>query len=161
MFTRILYAHDFSKESEYAFEYVKKLVEAGTKEVDIVHVFDEKKIDLAWELKSEFEEEPVMVERKEILDALVKKAESQLQHMKDDLINLGIEVKVFLMTGVPALKILQTAKDLDVSLIVLGARGEGAFKELLMGSTAMRILRSSTKPVLVIKSQEEVESRYI
>jgi len=30
------------KESEYAFEYVKKSLEAGTKEVNIVHVFDKK-----------------------------------------------------------------------------------------------------------------------
>ncbi len=154
MFSKILYAHDFSPESEAAFEYVKKLKEAGTKEVYIVHVFDEKRIDLAWELKSEIEDEPIMKERKEILNGLIKKAEARLQGMKGELIHLGIEAKVILMTGVPAMKILKAIDDFNVDLVVLGSRGEGAFKELLLGSTALRIIRCSKNPVLVVKPKD-------
>ena len=155
MFSKILYAHDFSPESEAAFEYVKKLKEAGTKEVFILHVFDEKRIDLAWELKSEIEDKPIMKEKKEILNGLVKKAEDRLQGMKKELLNLGIETKVILMTGVPSQKIIKAADDLDVSLIVLGARGEGAFEELLVGSTTMRVVRSATRPILVVKPRSK------
>ena len=155
MFSKILYAHDFSPESEAAFEYVKKLKEAGTKEVFILHVFDEKRIDLAWELKSEIEDKPIMKEKKEILNGLVKKAEDRLQGMKQELLDLGIETKVILMTGVPSQKIIKAADDLDVSLIVLGARGEGAFEELLVGSTTMRVVRSATRPILVVKPRSK------
>ena len=155
MFSKILYAHDFSPESEAAFEYVKKLKEAGTKEVFILHVFDEKRIDLAWELKSEIEDKPIMKEKKEILNGLVKKAEDRLQGMKKELLNLGIETKVILMTGVPSQNIIKAADDLDVSLIVLGARGEGAFEELLVGSTTMRVVRSATRPILVVKPRSK------
>jgi len=157
MFAKILYAHDFSPESEAAFEYVKKLREAGTKEVYILHVFNEKRIDLAWELRSEIEDKPIMKERKEILNGLIKKAEDRLQGMKNELIDLGIETKVILMTGVPSQNIIKAADDLDVSLIVMGARGEGAFKEILVGSTTMRVVRSSTRPVLVVKPKNNMK----
>ncbi len=156
MFSKILYAHDFSPESEAAFAYVKKLKEAGTKEVFILHVFDEKRIDLAWELKSEIEDKPIMKEKKEILNGLVKKAEDRLQRMKQELLDLGLETKVILMTGIPSQNIVKAADDLDVSLIVMGARGEGAFKELLVGSTAMRVVREATRPVLVVKPKSKL-----
>lgn len=157
MFAKILYAHNFSPESEAAFEYVKKLREAGTKEVYILHVFDEKRIELAWELRSEIEEKPVMKERKEVLNGLVKKAEDRLQGMKKELIDLGIETKVIVMTGAPAQSITKAADDLDVSLIVIGARRESAFKEILMGSTTMRVLRLSKRPVLAVKPKNNME----
>ena len=44
MFTRILYPTDFSDCSEKALEYVKKLKEAGTREVIVFHVIDERDI---------------------------------------------------------------------------------------------------------------------
>jgi len=40
MFRKILYPTDFSKDAEKALEYVKKLKEAGTEEVVILHVID-------------------------------------------------------------------------------------------------------------------------
>jgi len=44
MFTRILYPTDFSDCSEKALEYVKKLKEAGTREVIVFHVIGERDI---------------------------------------------------------------------------------------------------------------------
>ncbi|MHC1584157.1 MAG: universal stress protein, partial [Methanosarcinales archaeon] len=44
MFTKILYPTDFSDCSKKALEYVKKLKEAGTREVIVFHVIDERDI---------------------------------------------------------------------------------------------------------------------
>lgn len=41
MFSKILYPTDFSEPSKKAVKYVKKLKEAGTKEVIVLYVIDE------------------------------------------------------------------------------------------------------------------------
>ena len=45
MFEKILYPTDFSDVSKKALEYVKKLKDAGTKEVIVLHVIDEREIE--------------------------------------------------------------------------------------------------------------------
>ena len=54
MFKKILYPTDFSDVSKKALEYIKQLKEAGTEEVIVLHVLDERGIDASpvriWEL---------------------------------------------------------------------------------------------------------------
>ena len=45
MFKKILYPTDFSDVSKKALEYLKKLKEAGTKEVIVLHIIDEREIE--------------------------------------------------------------------------------------------------------------------
>jgi len=45
MFSKILYPTDFSEPSKKAIKYVKKLKEAGTKEVIVLYVIDEHGLD--------------------------------------------------------------------------------------------------------------------
>ena len=45
MFEKILYPTDFSDVSKKALEYVKKLKDAGTKEVIVLHVIDEREME--------------------------------------------------------------------------------------------------------------------
>jgi nucleotide-binding universal stress UspA family protein len=44
MFTRVLYPTDFSDVCKKALKHAKKLEEAGTSEVVIVHIIDDKEI---------------------------------------------------------------------------------------------------------------------
>jgi nucleotide-binding universal stress UspA family protein len=54
-------------------------------------------------------------------------------------------------TGHPAEEILGAAAGFDPDLIVLGARGLGTMKRLLLGSVSERVLRDARCPVLVVK----------
>ncbi len=47
--------------------------------------------------------------------------------------------------------ILVEARSLDAGLLVMGARGEGFLRSLVLGTTAERLLRLSTVPVLVVR----------
>jgi nucleotide-binding universal stress UspA family protein len=47
--------------------------------------------------------------------------------------------------------VLEVADELDASVIVIGLRHRSPVGKLLMGSTAQRILLSSTRPVLSVK----------
>ncbi len=64
---------------------------------------------------------------------------------------LGLAVQVAMPDALPAQGILDAADEHQVDLIVLGVRGRGTFANLLLGSTAERVLRYAKVPVLVAR----------
>jgi nucleotide-binding universal stress UspA family protein len=52
-------------------------------------------------------------------------------------------------TGIPAEEIVQTAKDEDVSLIIIGSRGKRA--RLFMGSVSREVANTADRPVMIVK----------
>ena len=48
-------------------------------------------------------------------------------------------------------EIVGHAEAIDADLLVMGARGAGFMRELLIGSTTERVLRKSVRPMLVVK----------
>jgi nucleotide-binding universal stress UspA family protein len=62
------------------------------------------------------------------------------------------EVNVMAIPGFPAEAILGVAKDAD--MIVVGSRGEGGFKKLLLGSVATQVTHHAHCPVVVIPAED-------
>jgi nucleotide-binding universal stress UspA family protein len=62
------------------------------------------------------------------------------------------EVTVLAVPGLPAEAILDVARDAD--MIVVGSRGAGGFKKLLMGSVASQVTHHAHVPVVVIPAEE-------
>jgi nucleotide-binding universal stress UspA family protein len=60
-------------------------------------------------------------------------------------------VTVRAVAGLPADEILSAAKDAD--MIVIGSRGAGGFKKLLMGSVSSQITHHAHCPVVVIPAE--------
>ena len=52
-------------------------------------------------------------------------------------------------TGIPHEQILKAGKDADI--IVMGYHGKGGLVEALLGSTAEKVIHSSTTPVLLVR----------
>ena len=61
-------------------------------------------------------------------------------------------VTVLGVPGFPAEEILGVARDAD--MIVVGSRGAGGFKKLLMGSVASQVTHHAHIPVVVIPAEE-------
>jgi nucleotide-binding universal stress UspA family protein len=59
-------------------------------------------------------------------------------------------VSVVAVLGAPAEEILSAAEDAD--MIVVGSRGAGGFKKLLMGSVSTQVTHHARRPVVVIPS---------
>jgi nucleotide-binding universal stress UspA family protein len=62
------------------------------------------------------------------------------------------EISVLAVPGFPAEEILGAARDAD--MIVVGSRGAGGFKKLLMGSVASQVTHHAHIPVVVIPAEE-------
>jgi nucleotide-binding universal stress UspA family protein len=58
------------------------------------------------------------------------------------------EVTVLAVAGIPAEEILGVASDAD--MIVVGSRGAGGFKKLLMGSVSTHVTHHARCPVVVV-----------
>ncbi len=70
-------------------------------------------------------------------------------------IGRGIDVKEHVALGHPAKEIAQFSKGYGADLIVMGSRGRTSFKELILGSTAERVVRLAKTPVLTVHGESK------
>lgn len=76
---------------------------------------------------------------------------SGLQAARDLLAQAGIACQFHIVVGDPAEIIVRYATEKQCSQIVIGPRGLGAVKSLLLGSVASKVMQLSTIPVLLVK----------
>jgi len=79
-----------------------------------------------------------------------KDAARHLSRLKAKIKTGGVAAETILRTGLPQKYILEEAKKLSASYIVIGSHGHTAFYDLLVGSTTTGVLKRSTCPVVVI-----------
>ena len=85
-----------------------------------------------------------------ILDA-VRKAGNTILERAENLVPNGVSYEKFLETGSPAVMILDFKEKLSADLIVMGSRGLGLVKGVLLGSVSQYIMEQANCPVLVVK----------
>ena len=85
-----------------------------------------------------------------ILEA-VTKAGNVILDRALEMVPSGVEKEAFSETGSPAVVILDFAASNDMDLIVMGSRGLGVVKGVLLGSVSQYIVEQSKCPVLIVK----------
>ena len=92
-------------------------------------------------------------------DAIAEKelsvAENSAKAVKEAAQKEGVAVEAFIMGGKPADAIVQTAKEKNVDVIMLGSHGKTGIDKLLMGSVAERVIVLSECAVLVVKASSK------
>lgn len=63
----------------------------------------------------------------------------------------GVEVSVRLACGNPVQEVSRLAAELDADLLVAGTRGAGFFRGIILGATAERLAKCSSRPVLMVR----------
>ncbi len=142
-FTKILTAVDFSENSEYAFDYALTLAKQFNAELTIIHVINEP-VDLRGFYVPHISFEQL---EKEIEDGAVKMMEAFCSTRLGTFSNF----KTAIVTGIPYEEITAAADKADASLIVLGTHGRTGLDRILFGSTAERVVRSASCPVLTVR----------
>lgn len=85
-------------------------------------------------------------------EQLVERAQEQLQQLAVELeTGRRASVQPLLTSGSPIDEIVRQADAQDADLLVLGARGTGFLRRLLLGTTSERLLGRTTRPLLVVR----------
>ena len=87
---------------------------------------------------------------KEVTEALRRRAEEELGRVREQIKN-AVEIETLICEGVPFLEIIRKAEEFQVGAIVMGKYGlRGQLEKLLFGTTAERVLRTASRPVIVL-----------
>jgi nucleotide-binding universal stress UspA family protein len=137
---KILVAHDGSKLSDKA---LKKAVDMAVRygsNLTVLTVIPELYLTELSDL-----------DRKRIMDALTEETSISMEKIRSTLAAKSVESKTITRQGMPAEKILETAKKMKVDLVVVGSHGRHGAKKFLLGSVSSKIVEYATCPVLVVK----------
>jgi nucleotide-binding universal stress UspA family protein len=142
---KILYATDYSESSVPACDYALTLAGLAGAEVHVLHVIGE----FADRRKSQIQPEAMALLEREVELQAVKEMKDFCRDKFDENVRFQTEV----VMGIPFQEILKRAESLPADLIVIGTHGRTGLEHVLVGSTAERLVRRSTIPVLTVRSE--------
>ena len=87
----------------------------------------------------------------DILDSYKKESQMILSKCSEFATKKGLSINTKQLQGNPGSTILDFCKKEKCDIIVMGSRGMGKFKELVLGSVSSRIVHHSSCPVILIK----------
>jgi|SRR5579871_15658 len=142
-FRRILLATDGSEEADRAAQLAASLAGKFEAKMIALNVFDP------------LGDNPGVF--REDLDATIYRARVQdlvARHTANALSGLDIEYTFCQESGHPAQEIVRFAAEHSQDLIVVGSRGLGGFRSMLLGSVSDRVARHASCPVLIMRGSE-------
>lgn len=142
-FDKILFANDFSENSEHAFDYALTLAKQFNSRLIIIHVINEP-VDLRGFYVPHISFEKL---EKEIEEGAEKMMQKFCRTRAKDFTNY----QTLIVAGIPYEEILKKADEEKVSLIVLGTQGRKGIDHFLFGSTAERVVRNAKSPVMTVR----------
>ena len=77
---------------------------------------------------------------------------SRIQRIACRLGGKDCEIEVHLHFGTTTYNILEAAREIDATLIVLGTTGKGYLRGATLGSTSEEVVKGSTRPLLLVPS---------
>lgn len=146
MFKTILFATDFSESSDHAFQYALSLARKFDSLLGIIHVISEP-VDLRGFYVPHIS-----------FDKLEEEIEEGARKMMEKFCRTHSQeyskVESFVVPGIPYDEIIRKALEIGADLIVIGTHGRTGLDHVLFGSTAEKVVRKSTIPVMTIRIKE-------
>jgi len=145
-FKTILVAIDFSDSSDNAFQAALMMSKQFSARLLILHVINEP-VDLRGfyvpHISFDKLEEEIEEGAKKLMESFCR------QHIKN-----FDDFETFISPGIPYETIISKATDEGADLIVIGTHGRTGLDHVLFGSTAEKVVRKSSLPVLSVRLDE-------
>src|SRR5215471_11254018 len=133
-FRRILVTTDFSEGTPDALAHAFSVAQENESEVTLLHVIHDISVDMSGKYR----------------DSLMDGVRKQLDEMVPAEARNWCDVVTRVETGVPYRIILRTLEDEKIDLLVMNIHGKGMLDRALLGSTAERVVRAASCPVMLI-----------
>jgi nucleotide-binding universal stress UspA family protein len=141
MFSKLLVPIDGSNNSFRALEhaiFLSKKIRAQTTALHIMEKFPS-----------------VYVQSHRVLKAIISKHQQEAKEILDKAKNIGnkngVNVETVVMKGDATSNIIDFSKKENYDTIIMGRRGMGKFKQLVLGSTSSKVLNHSHSTVVIVK----------
>lgn len=141
-FKRIMCGMDFSEESMAALGRAVELARHSSGRLFILHVLEAQPAIAQWITPDRLGQITVELQEmaKESMDQLIDSDRFE-----------GVEVQTETTSGRAFVEIVGKAGEWEADLVVLGAKGMASLEQLVMGSTAERVMKESGCSVLVVR----------
>ncbi|HXV73171.1 MAG TPA: universal stress protein [Sphingomonadales bacterium] len=136
-----LAALDFSKVTPAVIRWLARNATAKDK-IILLHAAEPNPVFVGYEAGPD-------VVRKQVADEY-KREHREIQKLGASLRRKGLKTTAVLAQGPGAPTILKTAEKAKADLIVMGTRGHGKVRQILMGSVSAAVLKKSSIPVLLV-----------
>ncbi|MFP5222523.1 MAG: universal stress protein [Acidobacteriota bacterium] len=141
---RILAATDLSAPARHAAERAAQVSKDTSAPLDLIHVANLQPLERLRQFLGATSGE---LER-QVLDV----ARQSLHDLAGSLRRrFGVEAGIHVAAGTLLDELSRSSDELGVDLLVCGAKGESIVRRLFLGTTALRLLSLTTRPVLVVK----------
>lgn len=134
IFNHPLLALDWAESSLRALEFLKNL-KSIIEKLSLCYVIDENKIK-TW--------------KKEEIKNYEEKLLEKFNSLKNELTSQLGEIRYFLGLGKPAEEILNIARQINATSLIVGKSNKSEIEKIFLGSTSQEIVLTSELPVLVI-----------
>jgi nucleotide-binding universal stress UspA family protein len=143
-FERILCAVDFSDGSLAALKSAVELAQGDSRRLFILHVSEAQPVFSQWLTPDRLGEITVELQEaaKESMDELLDSAQLE-----------DVSVETEITNGRAFVEIIKKAREWKADLVVLGAKGMASLDQIVMGSTAERVMKESACSVLIVKNE--------
>ena len=142
MAKKLLFAVDFSPYTEMLLGCAAELTQYGLDEVLLLNVLETR------------EQGGLDDHDNPAFEAEKREAEEHLGRLSGELEAAGMKVKSLLRRGSPSREIVQAAREEDVDLIFMGARGRGFISRAFLGSVSEKVVKLADRSVLIQACRE-------
>ncbi len=148
---KILVPTDFSPPARDALRYAVELAKSWSAELTILHALEPVLTYPIYGIET-----PITIPQQ---DLVRRNIEQQMSRLVEDEIQGAVKVKTLIREGRAPVEIVRAAREEHVDLIVIGSAGYSAFTYALLGSTAEKVARKATCPVLLYREKGREEPR--
>lgn len=148
---RILVPCDFSQYSGQVLEFAAGITEQMSAGLIVANVLNQREVETIRAAIGPID----MIKQTIYLDEFISKTkESRLQKIQklvEDTSSSDVVIKKLIRVGAPYQELIQTVKDENIDLVIMGTKGRSNLPGVLMGSTAEKMFRHCSVPLLSVR----------
>jgi len=148
---KIMVAVDFSDYSLKIVDYAGRLAEDLGAELIFVNVINQRDVNMVKHVTMYTDKISV----KDYVDGLKEDRTEQMQSLLTKANCSRIPNRFLIKKGVPFLELIETAKEEEVDMVVMGTKGRGNITGVLFGSQAEKMFRHCPVPLLSIREKQD------
>ena len=156
---KILAACDMSSYSRLVLDYAVELAQNMHCHLVIVNVINQKTVNMMVESKTKIalSGSGLAVSVDDYISNLKNERSNEIKKMFAETDHDHLRARIVFKVGVPHQRLIECAKEEHADLIVMGPKGRSNLSDVLFGSTADKMYRQCTIPILSIPLCKELD----